>query len=498
MTASPQPLRLLSLDDANIGLDDVVVRPAQPGLAARLLGEELRHSLRPSAWRMAIGRDRVLIRFLGILETDVPPEAPQVVELPFACVRNVRRLKRHVLDDKGVSYEFLEFRVQDCDLRPLQAVLLARRADRSVVAVTAGGALRVETSFQGWGVEPDTDEILRQLSEHVPLDGEAQDYIDASEPHRVLPEMRDEILRAVAETSVQRALVVARGMQPDASQAELEAHVMGLIACPDPAAAAARTGPAPGEVLAVPRILRRAEAEFRPGEHAVRPRATGSLLLAITFLALAGWVAWKYWTGTMHWGWAAAGGTVSLLLGAGILQGWRDSLRPAAWQMAIGPERILVPLRSYLNGRLLDDDPQILELPLAHLASVRATDLRLARDAPTERGVEHRYLHCLDFRTRGMDLGPLKEAVAAEGNLRADGSRLHVRVQVPDPDVVRVETGSNWERTTEMLRLLGEHLAVEEAVSEQVDTGGRRTRKLRADSPPARKQAPVRGHTGSG
>jgi hypothetical protein len=551
---APPPLRVMSRADANIGLEDVVVRPRKPGqlvVMAVALGmagwtawsaavgglpwgiasvcsaalliltwtlyRQWLRTMRPGAWQMAIGRDRVLIRYRGVMDTGTPPGNPQVIELPLAHVRGVWRLKRTVKveasgDHQHRTYEYLNFRVQGCDLRPLQVVLLEEQRDRAdewfthrdpAVVVTAG-VLRVETAFQGSGVEPGTDELLRQLTEHVPLEPEAAEYIDVSRPASMLPEERDDALRAVAETSVPRALMIARKMQPDASDADVQAHVLDLIACPDPAAVptpAAAPRPsadgvaAPGKAtLPAPRILRRWEAELRPEERLVMPRATGTLFVSILFAGLAGWMAWRGWTGAMHWGWAGPVGGLALLLAWGGVGSWRRSRRPEAWQMAIGPERILVPLRSYMHARLrVADDPQILELPLAHLVSARGTQLKRMRPRRGSQRPDYSYFNCVDLRTRGMDLGPLHEALAAEGELRPDGSRTNVTVRLAEDGVVRMETKASWDQTTALLRMVGERVPREEDIVEVVDLQGRLTRTLLKPTAPARKQAAGRG-----
>jgi hypothetical protein len=549
---APAPLRVLPLDDANIGLEDVVVRPRHPGqlvIAAVLLGlaawtawkaaqglylplaalgiatllsiswmlyGQWRRAARPGAWLMAIGRERVLIRYRGVMNTRVPAGEPQVIELPFAYVRSVRRLKRSVRgsgESGQLSYEYLDFRVQGCDLRPLQVMLMEEHRDRAetwfarrepAVIVTGDGVLRVETSFQGSGVAPGTDELLRQLAERAPVDAEGIEHIDVHEPARMMLDKRDAALRAIGETSPGRAVTIARKMQPDASDAELRAHVLGLVACPAPTAVAAPVAEAAAApelaedgivglveplqpALPAPRILPPAEVELRPDERQVRSRANGWLLLGIFFLGLTGWLAWGGWTGTMPWGWAAVLGVISLALAGSLVEGWYASLQPGAWQMAIGPERILVPLRPYTHEHLKVDNRQILELPLAHLVSVRGTKLKRMRARHGSKP-DYQHFHCLDFQTRGMDLGALQEVLAAEGTLNPDGSRGNATVQVA-AGLVRVTTKSSWSRTAAMLRVVGERVPVEGDVLEEVDIQGRNTRTLLNPTPTTGKQA---------
>ncbi|HST61435.1 MAG TPA: hypothetical protein VLK84_22205 [Longimicrobium sp.] len=586
--AAPPPLRLLSLGDANIGLDDVIVRPRKNGLLfiaivalaisgwttwravagtldwgiaaiciAALLSAPLllywyrRRDRRPGAWQMAIGRDRVLIRYRGVIEAGVPAGAPQVIELPLAHVLGVRQMRRVIRqvggnDSDMLTYTYLDFRVRDRDLRPLQAVLMERqRKDAGTwftrrdptVAVTADGVLRVETSFQGSDTQPRMDEILRLLGERVPRDADGQELLDIRNPATLLPEDKEKGLRAVGETSMHRALLLAEEMDPHTSRAELQQRVADLVACPAPSASAPPDAPAgsdtieltasaetteltasaavsglpdatselpvpgtqqqpepasastsvdevPGDVaLPSPRFLRPSEAEIRADEQLVRPNAVFSLVLGLALLGTAGWMGWKYWAGTIHWGWAAGIGAFSLLFGGGLLQGWRLSFRREAWVMAIGPERILVRVRSYLHEHLTADDPQVVELPLAHLVSVRLR--KVERQLPGKgRSRNYKFATLLEFRTRGTALLPLGEALSQEYAPRPNGSVTPPVVRV-DGDVLTVEIGPIRPDRDEVLRLLGERMTREDDVEEVVEIGGHSQTRLAR--PPARK-----------
>jgi hypothetical protein len=599
---APPPLRLLSLGDANIGLDDVIVRPRKNGMlfvsilalagsgwtawtaaagsldwgiaalciaallaAPMLLYWHRRRDRRPGAWQMAIGRDRVLIRYRGVIEAGVPAGAPQVIELPLAHVMGVRRLERSIRqvggnDSDMLTCKYLDFRVHGRDLRPLQAVLMERQRKEAgtwfthrdpAVAVTADGVLRVETSFQGSDTEPRLDEILRLLGERVPRDADGQELLDIRDPATLLPADKEKGLRAVGETSMQRGLLLARQMDPHASPAELQQRVADLVVCPAPAALAALAAlaaPAPpsapdepaasaappqrspsdaapeftasaetsrlsdaatlAEVaeaprpsaavppdegpasvaLPSPRFLRPSEAELRADERVVRPDAVFSLVLGLVLLGTAGWMGWKYWNGTIHWGWAAGVGAFCLLFGGGLLQGWRLSFRREAWVMAIGPERILVRVRSYLHEHLAADEPQIVELPVAHLASVRLR--KWERQLPGKgRSKNYKTATFLDFRTRGTALVPLSEVLSREYAPRPDGSSTPPMVQV-NGDVLSVQIGPLRPGHDQVLRLLGERVTREDDVEEVVETNGHS--QIRLARPPAPKQPSAR------
>lgn len=540
----PPPLRLLSLDDANIGLDDVIVRPEQSGatipvvmalgMAVYSVREALKGDLhwawaaamallvagvawlafdmrrrtrRAGAWQMAIGRERVLIRYSSVRSDHLPTSALQVVELPFAQVRSVRRMRRTVEENDGDRlrrwrHEFLDFRVKDCDPRPLQAVLLDEQQEHAstwfrrrnpTVAVTSDGVLRVETSFLSAGTDPGTDEILRLLAEHVPREEDARENIDLTHPERLSPEAQDEALRAVAETNPHRALRLARKMQPDAPPEEADLRVARLTACPDAStiSVVAAQPPAPDaraeSTLPAPRILPRDEAPLLPDDRIVRPLGTRLLVVAVVMFALAGLVAWRYQAGAMRWGWAALGVGFFAVLGWTWTAMWMTTLRRDAWLLAVGRERILVHLRS--SRRRSPGEPQLLELPWARIASVRPTRQKRSRPSPTGSGTIGRSHTFLDLRVRDLDLGPLREALARERALDRNAAYRDVDPEtVVDDDVVRVEVASKDGSTrpghAELLRLLGERVPVEEAVSEEVQTGGTRNGTRRLTPPP--------------
>ncbi len=235
---------------------------------------------------------------------------------------------------------------------------------------------------------------------------------------------------------------------------------------PHPSADVDASAPAT-PALAVPRVLRRAELGLSRDERLVRENPTVALVLALVILALGGLAAWKYRAGALHWGWAASLGGFCALLGVALLWGWRLLLRPEAWVLAVGPERILVSLRSTRDERLTDDDPHILELPLAHVASARASTMRQRHQARGESHVSYTYTPYVDFRTQGLDLGPIKAMLVGDRYYGLNsGGREHVVVEEP---LVRVRLRGTKPDSTEVLYLVGEFLPLEPDVSETGD-----------------------------
>lgn len=533
---APPPLRLLSLDEANIGLDDVIVRPRQPGTlfivaialaiagwsawegvtgalhravaafcvlglggGAWMLYRLWHRARRPGAWQMAIGRDRVLIRFRGAMQTGLPAGIPQVIELPWERVASVRRTERTVKERSGRDTHvyrctYLDFQLRDCDLRPLQGVLVDEQQERAAkwfvqrevqVGVTCDGALRVETSFHGSDIEPAVEEVLGLLEKHLPRDEDVHEDLDLTDPAGLSPAEQDAALRAIGETSAHRAFVLAGKMQPDASTVERYDRVARLIACPEPATLAAPPHPpeaadaipaiadAGAPALPAPRLLHDSDVQPGPDDRVVKRGIAGHLVVAALCFALAGWMAWRYQAGAMRWGYAAGIGGFAALFGCLVLAGAAELRRRDTWVMVIGPKRILVRYRTRRNQGLDPDKARIVELPLAYIQSVQPVRHKRARITRGSSGEDRQYSTFLDFRIRGLDLGPLADALKGERPPSHPGIRTaRDPVQLLPEGVVRVTVGATRPAHDELLRLLGARLPLEAEVAERVGMGG--------------------------
>lgn len=219
------------------------------------------------------------------------------------------------------------------------------------------------------------------------------------------------------------------------------------------------------------RLLRPDEAPVAEDDVLVRPRATPSLVVAILMFALAGLVIYRHQTSDLPLGVAIFIGGFGGLVGWVGWRSWRKSLRPDAWLMAIGPARVLIRFRSFLNDRFPPGDPQIVELPLAAVAAVRRTRRHVTR--PSGRSTQHRHYAYLDFRLHPTDLEPLRQALAREGTLKRRGARFeHQPVIVTAEGAIRVEMAYNGAstrpRAADVLRLLGQRVRVEDEVNERI------------------------------
>lgn len=525
-----QPLRLLRLDETNIDPADVIVQPSSPGLLgfailslgfagwiardawrggwgwgwagplilalcwmAWRLYRGWRRYKRAGVWLLAVGADRVLIRFRSVVSEHLPPDLPQAIELPLSRIASVRITHRKTEEKSGdntrrTSYEYLDFRLRDTDLGPLRGVLVQDQWERRrrwfaqrdpTVAVTNEGMLRVEMAYNSAAARPDVRAVVKLLSPRVLVEEERWEQFNLTGSTTLSAAEQDAALRAVGETSEGQALALAAKYFPDATQEDAAAYVRHLLAPREPGADDASPAPAPPSAqaaLPAPRLLYRDEARPDPGDVLVRPRSRGYLVWGVLFLALAGWLGWLGYEGRMRWWLASLLGVLSLLIGGGSIQTWTKTLRRDNWLMAIGGSRVLIRFRSFLHDHFPAEDPQVVELPLENVVSVRQTRQKVTRPATKQVGEQHRHLTFLDIRTRGLNLVPLWDALARERTVRHLGNRRdHDPVLLVEDGIIRVEMVSGWgtarPRIDAVLRLLGRHAPVEEDASETVFEG---------------------------
>ncbi|HEX5726061.1 MAG TPA: hypothetical protein VFX98_11385, partial [Longimicrobiaceae bacterium] len=191
------------------------------------------------------------------------------------------------------------------------------------------------------------------------------------------------------------------------------------------------------------RLLRLDEAAFGPDDTVFKENPTQALLFTAMFVAgalffLGLWIEDEVGTflGVLMVGmfgvFAAFTGNIA-----------RKAFRPNAWQMAVDGRRALIKFRSFLNTLHPETDPQVLEVGLDEIASVRENELVMltaghrGRKATTiERSV--------DIRVPGADLRPLAERLEVEREWKRTGFSIKAwPVALPEEGVIRVNFSSN-------------------------------------------------------
>jgi hypothetical protein len=164
------------------------------------------------------------------------------------------------------------------------------------------------------------------------------------------------------------------------------------------------------------------------------------------------------------------------------------SRAPTNWILSIGPDRILVKFRSYLNPHFPQTDPQVVQLHPSEIYSACITKQRIT--APGSRGGNTTSFHTfLDLNTTARDLSPLKEQLVYERNLKmpvtgtfvkSSGKSQHYPVSVVDNRTVRIEWRSPQDIVTPAAKkaldtLNGQGIHIEALHKEVIDLTRDRT-----------------------
>jgi hypothetical protein len=216
---------------------------------------------------------------------------------------------------------------------------------------------------------------------------------------------------------------------------------------------------------------------FTPGDVIFRQSvrtplaATVLLLLAAVGLFLAGTA------GVLPLVVAGLGGGSLVLFSAYSAVMLRQARSPGNWLLACDGRRVLIKFRSYLNAAFPAEVPHVLEVPLADLEAVQATQSELRGQDSARETLRERLLF-LDVRFKpGADLSELQERLRNERQLRSRGSAWrHYPVSVLEARTIRIEWRSKRTRIVpgidRALQLLGGAAQEEQGPLEYVELGG--------------------------
>jgi hypothetical protein len=168
------------------------------------------------------------------------------------------------------------------------------------------------------------------------------------------------------------------------------------------------------------------------------------ITLLVFFSLVAGAICW-YWFGDLPLYAVILFGGFMLIMGRMAFFNFRKSLAPTNWLLAIGPDRILIKFRSFLNSHFPSADPQVVSLDPSEIASARITTQWIK--APGLHSRRQTSFHTfLDLHVPSVDLAPLKERVKYERTLKAQKIGKHVSlkvrhypVSVMGEDTIRIE-----------------------------------------------------------
>ena len=125
---------------------------------------------------------------------------------------------------------------------------------------------------------------------------------------------------------------------------------------------------------------------------------------------------------------------------------FKKTLSPLNWLMVVGPGRILIKFRSYLNSHLPETDPQVIKLNPEEIISTNIVKQKLVCSSRKNTKTTE-YRTSLDI-VLADDLSELKERLKYERNLKAKKVKSvvtyrtkthHYPVSVIDNNIIRIE-----------------------------------------------------------
>jgi len=118
------------------------------------------------------------------------------------------------------------------------------------------------------------------------------------------------------------------------------------------------------------------------------------------------------------------------------------------WLLAIGPDRMLIKFRSYLNPHLPADDPQVVSLPFSEIEAAQITKEKIRYYGSRENSKTTEYQTHLDLHIKTESLQPLQERLKYErsiktykdsGICKSSTKANHYPVSVPDNNTIRIQ-----------------------------------------------------------
>jgi hypothetical protein len=225
------------------------------------------------------------------------------------------------------------------------------------------------------------------------------------------------------------------------------------------------------------RFVPSAHVQFAPGDVIFRQSVRTPLVATLLLLLAAAGVFLAGITGRLPAVVAGLGGGSLLLFSAVSAVMLRRARSPANWLLACDGRRVLIKLRSYLNAAFPAEVPHVLEIPMAEVEAVRATQLELRGQDSARETLRERLLF-LDIRLKpGVDLSELQERLRNERKLRSGGTAWrHYPVSVLEDRAIRIEWRSKRTRIVpgidRALQLLGGAAHEEQGPPEYVELGG--------------------------
>jgi len=139
-------------------------------------------------------------------------------------------------------------------------------------------------------------------------------------------------------------------------------------------------------------------------------------------------------------------GGLLLLFSMVCFRSFKKALARTNWLFAVGPDKILIKFRSFLNTNLPEDDPQVISLSLTEIEAARITKLRL-RYPGSQNKTTTEFRKYLDLFVNSDNLQQLKERLKYERTTKVTtqtkiGKRSskihHYPVSIVDNKIIRI------------------------------------------------------------
>jgi len=215
-------------------------------------------------------------------------------------------------------------------------------------------------------------------------------------------------------------------------------------------------------------LLRLQDAQLNIQDRIFKESAFWQFLGAVVFAGLAvGMYMWhKY--GELPFFFVVVSGGFLALFSLICFRHFTRTLAPANWVAAIGPDRILIKFRSYLNADLPAEDQQVISLWFSEIEAGRITKQRLKYYRSQRDGAATEYHTYFDFIVRDSSLQPLKDRLKYEHTAMVTRDRIickvsskaqHYPVSVPDERTIRILWRSPASHVVPSVRKLADLLA---------------------------------------
>ena len=192
------------------------------------------------------------------------------------------------------------------------------------------------------------------------------------------------------------------------------------------------------------KLLRLQDAALTHLDVRFRQSPLALLIPSLIFFSITAGIVYKYLFDELPLCAAIPSGGFTLIFGLMVFSSFRKSLAPTNWFLAIGPDRVLVKFRSYLNAHFPAQDPQVVSFDPSEIVSARITKQKIK--APGRKGNQTSFHTFLDLYGPSVDLSLLKERIKYERTIKAQkmskyvsAKARHYPVSVVSNDTIRIE-----------------------------------------------------------